>query len=138
MVKYNYTTSLNWITQALKFKKSAWIKKCQQSISKMPLKVAPFLGWLPKFLIKILLKISGQSKQWKDLKEIKDSKMTIFNFKKLIKNCGLKICFEEKYFIRPSHEIRYGIKMIKANWMNIPILEEVFVSGCTFILKLKD
>ena len=32
----------------------------QQSILKMPLKVAPFLGWLPKFLIKILLKILEQ------------------------------------------------------------------------------
>ena len=51
---------------------------------------------------------------------------------------GLEICYDERYFIRPSHEIRYGLKMRKVNWMKIPILEEIMVSGCTFILKLKD
>ena len=65
-------------------------------------------------------------------------KMTINNFIKLIEFCGLEICFDERYIIRPSHEIRYGLKIIKANWMRIPILEEIMVSGCTYILKLKN
>ena len=39
--------------------------------------------------------------------------MTINNFIKLIEYCEFEICFNERYFIRPSHEIRYGLKMKK-------------------------
>ncbi|MBC8197421.1 MAG: class I SAM-dependent methyltransferase [Candidatus Marinimicrobia bacterium] len=110
----------------------------QQAFLKLPLKVIPFLGWLPKFIIKSLLYISNQKNKWSDLEEIKDSKMTIRNFKKLIESSDLEICNSERYFIRPSHEIRYGIKTKFANWMRIPIIEEMVISGCTFILKQKS
>ena len=107
----------------------------QQAFLKSPLKVIPFLGWLPKVVIQLILKITNQYNKWSDLEEIKDSKMTIHNFKKLVEKCGLKICYHERYLVRPSHEIRYGVKLRKLNWMKIPIFEEVFISGCTFILK---
>ena len=61
--------------------------------------------------------------------------MTIHNFEKIMRKCGLEVLIHERYFIRPSHEIRYGVKMRLLNWLKIPIFEEVFVSGCTFILK---
>ena len=110
----------------------------QQAFLKLPFKVIPFLGWLPKFVIRSILKITSQYDKWSDLEEVKDCRMTINNFIKLIEYCGFEICFNERYFIRPSHEIRYGLKMRKVNWMKILILEEIIVSGCTFILKLKD
>ena len=110
----------------------------QQAFLKMPFKVFPFLGWLPKIVIYFILKITNQSNVWEDLEEIKNSKMTIRNFRRLIDQCGFEICFDERYIIRPSHEIRYGIKMKKANWLRVPLLEEVLISGCTFILKIKS
>jgi 2-polyprenyl-3-methyl-5-hydroxy-6-metoxy-1,4-benzoquinol methylase len=110
----------------------------QQAFLKFPLKIIPFLGWLPQFIIKILLKITNQKNKWNDLKEIIDSKMTFHHFKRMIEVSGFEICFSERYFIRPSHEIRYGIKTKFANWMKVPILEEMVILGCTFILKRKN
>ena len=107
----------------------------QQAILKPPLRIIPFLGWLPKLIIKFLLKMTNQMEKWQEIEEIKDSRMTINDFNKLMKNCDLEICFHERYFIRPSHEIRYGIKMKKLNWFKLPILEEIFVSGCTFVVR---
>ena len=107
----------------------------QQAILRMPIQIIPYLGWLPKILIKLLLRLSNQMNNWDDIEEIKDSRMTILGFKNLITECGLEICFEERYLVRPSHEIRYGVKTRKLDWLQIPILEEFFVSGCTFILK---
>lgn len=107
----------------------------QQAFLKFPLKVIPFLGWLPKAFIRLILKVTNQYDKWGDLEEIKDSRMTINNFKKLVKKCGLDICYHERYLVRPSHEIRYGIKLRKLNWMKFLFLEDIFISGCTFILK---
>tara|TARA_S200000501_G_scaffold377212_1_gene434726 strand:- start:6194 stop:6979 length:786 start_codon:yes stop_codon:yes gene_type:complete len=109
----------------------------QQAILKSPLRIIPFLGWLPKYLIKSILKLFNQMEKWDEIEEIKDSRMTISRFKNLMLECGLEICYHEQYFVRPSHEIRYDVKMRKINWLNIPILKEIFVSGCTFILKKK-
>ena len=109
----------------------------QQAILKSILRFIPFLGWLPKTIIKFLLSITNQLDKWVDIEEIKDCRMTIQNFRKLVAICGLEICYHERYFFRPSHEIRYDVKMRKLNWLNIPVLEEIFVSGCTFILKMK-
>ena len=109
----------------------------QQAILKSPLRIIPLLGWLPKFLIKALLKLSNQMDKWDEIEEIKDSRMTISGFKRLMNKCGLEICFHERYFVRPSHEIRYGVKMRKLNSLKLPIFEEIFVSGCTYIMKKK-
>ena len=107
----------------------------QQTILKSPLRLVPFLGWLPKIVLKYLLKTFNQKDKWTDIREIKESGMTIGGFENLIEQCGLKICFKENYLIRPSHQIRYGLKMKKLNWFKVPLLKEIIISGCTYIIK---
>ena len=69
------------------------------------------------------------------LKEIQNSRMTINHFTNLIFELGLEILNNEKYFVRPSHEIRYGLKMRKIKKLDISILNEFLISGCTYLLK---
>ena len=43
---------------------------------------------------------------------------------------------EEFFYVRPSHEIRYGIKTIKSRVVHhIPLLREVFITGTIFLIK---
>ena len=48
--------------------------------------------------------------------------MTINHFTDLIFELGFEILNSEKYLVRPSHEIRYGLKMRKIKKLDISIL----------------
>jgi len=107
----------------------------QQSILKSKFKYFPFLSLFPHSLIKIILGTSQDKDSISKLKEIKNSRMTINHFTNLIFELGFEILNSEKYFVRPSHEIRYGLKMRKIKKLDISILNEFLISGCTYLLR---
>lgn len=107
----------------------------QQTLLKSFLRFVPFLGWIPKSLLLSILNYFGDNQNKSEIDEIYDSKMTIKHFNQLINEVGFSIVNQEKYLIRPSHEIRYGIKMIKAGWTDIPILREGLITGCTYVVS---
>ena len=52
-----------------------------------------------------------------------------------LQKANLKI-YKERYFsIRPSHEIRYGIKTLRSPFGKIPLIREISVLGTCYILK---
>ena len=107
----------------------------QQTILKSKFKYFPFLSLFPHSLIKIILGKFQDKDSISKLKEIQNSRMTIIHFTNLIFELGFEILNSEKYFVRPSHEIRYGLKMRKINKLDITILNEFLISGCTYLLR---
>lgn len=110
----------------------------QQAIMKSFLKYIPFLSLIPKSILKKLVYRFENENIWIEIEEIIDSGMTIFNFKKILKKVGLEI-YKKRYFsIRPSHEIRYGIKTLRSPFGSFPLFREFLVLGTCYILKIKN
>ena len=109
----------------------------QQTFLKSFLKKLPYLGWIPGRVLDLLLKILGESdKARADVKEIRECRMTLRRFKKMVKKLKYPIENEKYYLIRPSHELRYGWKIRESNLSGIPILREIFILGSAFKLSL--
>ena len=109
----------------------------QQALMKSFLRKIPYLSLLPFSFIRILCRLFEDSEVLKELEEIVNSRMTISNFKSIIIRSGMKICNEEYFFVRPSHQIRYGFKVKKACLSKVPILNELFVLGASYIIEKK-
>ncbi len=109
----------------------------QQTFLKSFLKKVPYLSWVPGSILEGLLKLLGESdKARADVKEIRDCRMTLKNYKKIVQQLNYSIDNEKYYLIRPSHELRYGWKM-RESWMSrIPVLREIFILGSVFKLSI--
>ena len=109
----------------------------QQSLLKSKLRIVPFLGWLPLGSLKPILKLLGEDANASDLlQEIKDSRMTIRSFKRILTRLGYSIEFEQYYLVRPTHEIRYGWRTRISRIKNMPVLSEVANSGALYLVRL--
>ena len=108
----------------------------QQVFCKTILKYIPFLSLMPTKLLRFTLNIFGENKDTLNkLLEIKDCRMTIANFLNICKKLNLKIIKKTFFTVRPSHQLRYGFKTRKSYIGNIPLINELFVTGVAFILE---
>ena len=102
------------------------------------LKYVPYLSILPKSLLKFIFSIFKENKDTLEtILEIKDCRMTIRSFIKLYKELNLEKIRSDFFTVRPSHTLRYGFKTRKSYLSNIPIIRELFITGVSFILKIK-
>lgn len=110
----------------------------QQVFSKRFLARLPYVQFLPRKLYLQFVKAveNGNESAYRVALEIRESKTTIGSLKKHIRRSVFEIQKEHDYWIRPSFEIRYGIKPRKATWLgSIPLLREVIIMGVYLILK---
>jgi SAM-dependent methyltransferase len=110
----------------------------QQVFSKRFLTRLPYVQFLPKHLYLRFVKAveNGNEPAYRVAAEIQESKTTIRSLKRHIRRSVFEIQKEHDYFIRPSFEIRYGIKPRKAQWLGrIPWLREISIMGVYLILK---
>ncbi|MBC8479553.1 MAG: class I SAM-dependent methyltransferase [FCB group bacterium] len=108
----------------------------QQTQLKTGFKKIPYLGWLPAALLKWILNLAGEKPEdINGVLDIKNCRMTISGFNKLVRNTGFQMIWTKFFFVRPSHEIRLGWKTRSAWLGRIPILREVFTLGTVFLLK---
>lgn len=108
----------------------------QQAILKSMLRIIPFLSWLPVGFLKPILNIMGEEASAPlRLKEIKDSRMTIRDFKQRLNRLRFSIEFEQYYLVRPTHEIRYGWRTRISKIRKVPIANEIFNSGALYLVK---
>jgi len=111
----------------------------QQALLKSKLRVMPYLHYAPLFLLRRLTSWMGESANcMAGVEEIARCKMTLRHFKRLVIKNGLKILREKHYFVRPSHEIRYGWKTRAAWFGKVPVLQEMLVAGATVLLTHDD
>ncbi len=71
----------------------------------------PWYHILPWPLYKAVLKMGGESKDTiGELKEIKDTQITIERFEHIIRKSGLKILRKQHYLINPIYRYKFGLK----------------------------
>ena len=108
----------------------------QQTFLKSKLSKIPFLSWAPSILLQPLLRLVKENETAiENIKYIRDCRMTISNFEKLIKQSNFVIEQNKFYFTRPSHEIRYGWKTRISPFGSIPLLREILVLGTVYLLS---
>ena len=108
----------------------------QQTLLKSSAKYFPYLSLLSNKILLPMLKLFKEDKKAiKNIVALRESKMTIRAFNRLILEIGLTIQEEEYFFVRPSHEIRYGWKMRK--FTNKPLIgiRELATLGVSYLLS---
>jgi 2-polyprenyl-3-methyl-5-hydroxy-6-metoxy-1,4-benzoquinol methylase len=106
----------------------------QQTALKSKLRAIPYLHYVPWFLLRKLATWAGEpSASLAVAEEIVQCRMTMRHFKQLARKTGMTILHEKHYFVRPSHEIRYGVKTRGAWFGKMPVLREILVSGATIL-----
>jgi SAM-dependent methyltransferase len=107
----------------------------QQTILKSRLRKVPFLSLMPRAALDFIMEKAGETaSSMAEIDSIRESRMTIRGFKRLVKEQGLGILEERHYLVRPSHEIRYGWRTTEARWGRVPLLREMFILGTAYLL----
>ena len=98
----------------------------------------PYFYLIPGKLYNASLKLLGQTKAMREfLIETKKRRLTVNNLQEIIKYVGFKILKKDLYFIRPAYQFRFGFKIIKNIFSEIPILMDIFSNGMIFLIRKK-
>lgn len=99
----------------------------------------PYYHLLPKAIYAGLLKLFGETdRRIKGLLEIKETRLHLWKFHKIIKKSNFKIVKELLYLINPNYEVKFGLKPRKLpRFMNIPFLREFFITTDYILLSKK-
>ena len=106
----------------------------QQVCRKKWASVLPWYHVLPRFIYKGILKMAGEDDVViQELMEIKDTRITIERFERIIKNSGLKVLHKQHYLINPIYKYKFGLKprnqLTPITW--IPYFRD-FVTTCVY------
>lgn len=99
----------------------------------------PFVHLLPTFFYKWIIKCMGENDLCvKELLDIKETRVSIELFERLIKGSALQIENRKLWFINPHYETKFGLKP-RQLWTfisNIPWMRNFFTTSCFYILKV--
>jgi hypothetical protein len=103
-------------------------------------KALPYLHILPNPIYRFILKSFGAENRFIDvLLETKSTGITIHRMFKILEKLPLKYVFKKCYLVRPDFEIRFHLKRRSCVVLNnIPILREIFSTGCLLTLQKKQ
>ncbi|MBC7554862.1 MAG: class I SAM-dependent methyltransferase [Taibaiella sp.] len=106
----------------------------QQTAHKKWVSVLPYYHILPNFLYKGILKLAGEHPAIiADLMEVKETRITIERFERIVKESGYKILKKQHYLINPIYKYKFGLKP-RVQWTPItyiPFLRN-FVTTCVY------
>ncbi len=108
----------------------------QQLCSSKLLSRLPYYHLLPKPAYIMLLKAFGESQEKVDcLMEVRDTRISIAEFGKIIKENNLKILSEDFFLINPNYEIKFKLKTRKLPvLLNIPYFRDFFTTACYYLI----
>ena len=110
----------------------------QQIIKNRFLSGIPYIHLLPSPVYKSVLKAFNQNESAiNDLLEIKETRITIEQFEKILNNEGYVIDKKAFYFINPNYEIKFGLKPRKA-WSVIastPLLRNFLITTNYYLVS---
>jgi len=91
----------------------------------------PYYHLLPQCIFELILKISGEDKSYIDaLREVRQTKLSIREYKRLLKKSGFKIEKETYYLINPSYKIKFGLNpRILPSFLKIPAISDFYVTA---------
>lgn len=104
------------------------------------LSLLPYFHLLPNPLYKGILRLFGESKETiQCLQEIRDTRISIGRFRKMVTANNYTIVNETLFLINPNYEIKFKLKLRKLpRWMNIPFFRDFFTTTCYYILENKE
>tara|TARA_B100001250_G_C19632414_1_gene714355 strand:+ start:126 stop:929 length:804 start_codon:yes stop_codon:yes gene_type:complete len=107
----------------------------QQTIPAMIGKL-PYIHLLPNFLYKGYLSLIGCPDNKTDyLLSTKETRISIYRMRKLLKIIGFNIIKESNWFLRPAYSFRFGLPRLKNIFSFVPILDEIFTNGVLYLLE---
>jgi SAM-dependent methyltransferase len=98
----------------------------------------PYFHLLPGSLYPGLLKLFGESDGLvKDLLEIRDTRITIGRFIRIVRKENYKIRKVNYYFINPNYEIKFGLKpRMQFRFISgLPWIRNYFITTCYYLLS---
>ncbi|HNO71091.1 MAG TPA: class I SAM-dependent methyltransferase [Bacteroidia bacterium] len=103
------------------------------------LSTLPYFHLLPKSIYVSILKLFGESKATiETLMEVRDTRISIQRFKKIVRSNNLKFDREDFYLINPNYEIKFKLKQRKLPFfLNIPYLRDFFSTTFYSIVSQK-
>ncbi len=113
----------------------------QQMCHSHILSKTPWFHLLPGRLYPGLMKIAGEPPvRIEELLEIKDTRITIEKFERIIKRENYQIEKKAFWFINPNYEIKFTLKPRKMNKLisSVPYFRNFLITTCYYILSKKD
>ena len=102
--------------------------------------VLPYIHLLPAPLYRFILKSFDRNDEFiKALFEIKETRLSIEHFEKIVKNAGYKIDLVKFYLINPIYEMKFKLKPREQFAMisKIPYLRNFVTTTCYYLLSVK-
>ena len=111
----------------------------QQMCKNKFLSNVPYFHILPKPLYTVVLKLFGESQGAVDgLNEIKDTRISMQKFHKIVKRLNYRIEKQTSYLINPNYEIKFKLKTRKLPAiLNIPYVRDFFITTLYSIVSIK-
>jgi SAM-dependent methyltransferase len=99
----------------------------------------PYFHLLPNTLYVGILKLFGENEaKIKGLLEVKETRISIIRFKKILTKRNFKIDSEIFYMINPNYEIKFKLKTMKLpGILNIPFIKDFFITTYYCIISLE-
>lgn len=110
----------------------------QQICDNKLLSLLPYIHLLPNFLYTGLMKIFKENdRKIINLLEVKQTRISIERFERIVRSNNFKIVDKIYYFINPNYEIKFGLKPRKQmNIINkIPYFRNFLITTCFYLLK---
>jgi len=104
----------------------------QQGCKSFLLSRMPYYHLLPWCVFELILKIFGEDKNWIENlhNEVRQTKLSICEYKKLLKKSGFKIKKETYYLINPSYKIKFGLNpRVLPGFLKIPALCDFYTTA---------
>jgi SAM-dependent methyltransferase len=112
----------------------------QQVCNSKLLSKLPYFHLLPNFLYVGILKVFGESKPMIDaLIEVKDTRLPLEKFERILKATGYNIDKKTLYFIQPNYETKFKLKprVLNAFFASIPWLRNFYCTAGYYLVSLK-
>ena len=113
----------------------------QQVSEKKIFNLLPYIHLLPDPVYKFILKSLGNKKNFiKELLEIKETRLSIENFEKIIKRAGYKIDEVKFFLINPIYEMKFKLKPREQFKIisGIPYLRNFVTTTCYYLISVNE
>ncbi len=112
----------------------------QQMCENSFLSKLPYFHLFPKTMYTLILKLFGENNHKIDaLLEIKETRISIIRFKKILKKRNYRVEKETFYMINPNYEIKFNLKKRKLPpVLNVPFVRDFFTTTYYTIISLKE
>lgn len=110
----------------------------QQICENKLLSKLPFYHLLPRPLYKWVLRLGGESAaRIEGLMEVRDTRISIGEFYRLIKKSGYGIDRQLFFLFNPNYQVKFGLKPRKQPLYFVPFLRNFIITTCYFVVSPK-